>query len=100
MTPTHRVSRTSLLTALRTRPHRIPTAAVVILLVGLLCLVKVRILFSFWYEPLLQIYSLTAAGYVFSRIILAMRYREPEDTPYRPHISIIIAAKNEEKHMA
>src|SRR5262245_55607611 len=94
-----RLSNESLLDAIRRRPHRIPTALVAALLGGALCLVKVRLLFAYWYEPFLQIYSLMAAGYVFSRVAIAMRYREPADAGYQPMVSVIIAAKNEEAHI-
>jgi len=64
-----------------------------------LCLLKIRLLFEFWYEPFLQIYSLIAAGYVFSRVLLSMFYREPSDKGHLPNVSIVIAARNEEAHI-
>lgn len=55
---------------------------------------------SYWYEPLLQTYSLGAAIFIFSRILLSFLYREPPDAGLLKSVSLIITAKNEEHHIA
>src|SRR5438477_6617164 len=53
-----------------------------------------------WYSPFYQIYSLIAGTFVLSRIVLSCFYREPADEGHLPTISLIIAVKNEEAHIA
>jgi hyaluronan synthase len=55
---------------------------------------------SFWYSPLIQIYSLITAAYILSRIALSMAYKEPEDRGVLKKVSIIVSVKNEEGHIA
>jgi hyaluronan synthase len=82
------------------RKSRILTAILAGLLAILICVLKSRNVISFWYQPLLQIYSLAAALYVLSRAGLAVLYREPKDAGYLAAISVVIAVKNEEKVIA
>jgi len=71
--------------------------ALLAILIGIL---KVRNVVSFWYSPLIQIYSLITAAYILSRIALSMAYKEPEDRGVLKKVSIIVSVKNEEGHIA
>jgi len=51
----------------------------------------------FWYEPVLQVYTLFFGTFILSRFFLSFLYREPADVGYLPTVSIIIPAMNEEK---
>ena len=62
-------------------------------------LLKTRNVVSFWYDPLIQLYSMGAAAYVVSRVIFSMFYREPADRGVLKSVSLIIAVKNEEDHI-
>jgi hyaluronan synthase len=53
-----------------------------------------------WYSPFFQIYSIIAGTFVLTRIILSCFYREPADAGHLPSVSMIIAVKNEEDHIA
>ncbi len=78
------------------------TAAVVaVLLLGILiALLKSRNVVSFWYGPLVQAYSIGAALFVLSRVVLSIFYREPKDKGFLPSVSLIVAVKNEEAHIS
>jgi len=82
------------------RPRKILAGLGIFVLGVAVCLFKVHNLLSFWYAPLLEAYSIMAAAFVLSRVALSMLYREPRDNGYMPTISIVIAAKNEEAHIA
>lgn len=71
-----------------------------LLLGGLIAYLKSRNVVSFWYGPLFQVYSLAAAAYVLSRGLFASFYRPPPDRQILKSVSIIIAVKNEEDHIA
>jgi len=86
--------------SLDARPRKIIAGVGIFVLAVTICLFKVRNLVSFWYAPALEAYSLLAAAFVLSRAVLSMMYREPKDNGYMPTVSIIIAAKNEEGHIA
>jgi len=81
-------------------PRKIMAGTGIVVLAIAVCIFKVRNLASFWYAPALEAYSLLAAAFVLSRAALSMIYREPKDNGYLPTVSIIIAAKNEEVHIA
>jgi hyaluronan synthase len=82
------------------RLQRMLIAAVAFGLAVMIAILKVRNVLSFWYEPFFQTYSILAGAFVLSRFAISMFYREPADHGYLPTISVIIAAKNEEKHIA
>lgn len=86
--------------AIDSRHSRVRTALLAALLALCICLLKSRNVISFWYQPLLQVYSLAAAAFVLSRAGIAMLYREPEDAGYLAAISVVVAVKNEEAVMA
>lgn len=75
------------------------SATAAFLLACLIVALKLRNVISFWYGPMLQIYSMLAAFYVLSRIFMSMCYREPPDMGLIKSISIVMPVKNEEKHI-
>jgi hyaluronan synthase len=82
------------------RLQKIVVTCVAAALAGWIGFLKFNHLVYFWYEPWVQTYSLGAAAFVLSRVILSFFYREPSDQAYFPTISIVIAAKNEQAHIA
>jgi hyaluronan synthase len=52
--------------------------------------------YYFWYQPIINLYSILVSGYILSRIVIAGFYSPPRDTGYRPPVSVIVACKNEE----
>jgi len=82
------------------RPRKILAGGGIAVLAIAICFFKLRNFASFWYAPWLEAYSLLAAAFVLSRAAISMMYREPKDNGYMPTISIVIAAKNEEAHIA
>lgn len=50
----------------------------------------------FWLHPVANTYGLLVTGYILSRLALAFFYRPPEDTGHRPHVTVVVACKNEE----
>jgi hyaluronan synthase len=82
------------------RVVKIFTALAAIALAAAIITLKTRNIVYFWYDPWLQTYSIIAAAFVLSRVGLSLFYREPKDNGYFPTVSIIIAAKNEELHIA
>jgi len=54
----------------------------------------------FWYEPVLQVYTLFFGTFILARLFLSFLYREPADVGHVPTVSIIIPAMNEEKRIA
>jgi hyaluronan synthase len=52
--------------------------------------------FYFWYQPVLNVYSIIISVYILSRFIFSTFYRPPEDKGYLPKVTVVIACKNEE----
>jgi len=50
----------------------------------------------FWYQPLVNIYSLSIGVFIVSRFLFAMFYRAPDDVGYEPTMTVCIACRNEE----
>jgi hyaluronan synthase len=53
--------------------------------------------FYFWYQPVLNVYSIIISVYILSRFIFSAFYRPPEDKNHFPTITVVIACKNEEE---
>jgi len=83
-----------------TRWKKLCAAAAATMLAAAIGFLKTRNVVSFWYGPLIQVYSLGAAIYVVSRVGLSMFYREPRDRGVFKSVTLIIAVKNEEDHIA
>lgn len=54
----------------------------------------------FWYEPWFQFYSIIVTLYICSRAFLSLWYRPPTDRGCLPSVTMVIAVKNEEAHIA
>ena len=54
----------------------------------------------FWYEPVLQIYTLFFGTFMLARFLLSFLYKEPADVGYMPTVTLVIPAMNEEKRIA
>lgn len=54
----------------------------------------------FWFDPLLFSYSLVAGVYLISRFFFSMLYSPPAAREDLPAVSIIIPARNAQKHVA
>jgi hyaluronan synthase len=78
--------------------YRVSIAFIAIPLVVFgICYMKFLNVAYFWYQPLINIYSLIVTFYIFSRFIFAFFYRPPEDTNYHPEVTIIVPVKNDEE---
>jgi hyaluronan synthase len=84
----------------RFRWLKLLTVLSLVVLVVLIGFLKTRNIVSFWYSPLIQVYSLATALYVLSRVGLSFIYTEPKDRGILKSVTIIISAKNEEEHIA
>jgi hyaluronan synthase len=80
--------------------NRLVIAALIFSVIVAIALVKVHNVVNFWYEPWLSLYSLGAVIFFGSRAFLSFFYKEPPDEDFYPTLSIVIAAKNEEDHIA
>lgn len=63
---------------------------------GNIIFLKLQNLEYFWYKVTWSIYSLGVTTYILSRFIISAFYRPPRDVGYRPSVTVIVAAKNEE----
>ena len=84
----------------KTRWKRWSAAVAATLLAIAIAALKARNIVSFWYDPLIQLYSVGAALYVISRVVFSMAYKEPQDRGVFKPVSMIIAVKNEEANIA
>jgi len=75
-------------------------ALLLVLALGSIILLKYQNLQYFWYRVTWAIYSLGVTTYILSRFLISALYRPPRDTGFRPSVSVIVAAKNEEKAIA
>lgn len=76
----------------------VPTVAVLFLLVGIANVLYLKSLnvYYYWYQPVLNTYSILMAIYILSRFVFAAFYKAPKDTGHRPSVTVIIVCKNEE----
>jgi hyaluronan synthase len=82
------------------RFHQAVVGLAIALLMVTLCVMKIRNVVTFWYEPVFQGYSIAAAAFILSRIGISFFYKVPEEQGYLPAVSMIITAKNEETNIA
>ncbi len=88
------------LQAAKVRPRKFIAAMGVLLLATIIGYLKSRNVVSFWYGPVIQTYSIGAALFVITRVIFSLFYKEPKDNGILPSVSLIVAVKNEEAHIA
>jgi len=76
----------------------LPKLAAVFILLGTINVLYLKWfnVFYFWYQPVLNTYSLIISVYILSRFIFSAFYRPPADRGHLPTITVVIACKNEE----
>lgn len=79
---------------------RVMLIGIAVLLAALIVVLKSYNVLWFWYDPWFQLYSLVVAVYILSRTVLALLYRPPRDRGFFPTVSVVVAVKNEEAHIA
>lgn len=88
--------------AKQTSYRRPPPAAVLLLIVVSILLLSVAVYFKlhnlkyYWYQPWINLYSLTAGVFILSRFFLAAFYLPPRDVGYEPTVTVVVACRNEE----
>ncbi|MDZ4198927.1 MAG: glycosyltransferase [Kiritimatiellia bacterium] len=70
-------------------------SALSILLLAVAVIVKMQNVEYFWYQPWINIYSLTVGFFILSRFFLAAFYSAPPDVGYEPTVAVIVACRNE-----
>jgi len=66
----------------------------------LITFLKIHAIENFWYRVAFGVYGLVVTSYILSRFAISAFYRAPRDTGYRPSVSVVVAAKDEEKAIA
>ncbi len=72
-------------------------ALLLLLALGNIIFLKIQNLEYFWYRVIWGVYSIGVTTYILSRFLISAFYRPPRDTGHRPSVSVIVAAKNEER---
>lgn len=62
----------------------------------LIAILKIQAIDYFWYRVAFGVYGLVVTSYILSRFLIASFYRPPRAVGYRPSVSVVVAAKNEE----
>ena len=81
------------------RPSRLATYLLtftIILLLALAVFLKIHNLTYYWYQPLVNFYSLTVGVFILSRFFLSVFYMAPQAVGYEPTVAVIVACRNEE----
>lgn len=85
----------------KTDYRRLPPMAGVLLAVASIILLALAIYFKlynlryFWYQPFINLYSLTVGVFILSRFVVAAFYLPPRDVGYEPTVAVTIACRNE-----
>lgn len=86
----------------REAAYRRPLPFVVFLLICVsIVLLSIAVYFKlynlryFWYQPWVNLYSLTVGVFIMSRFLLAIFYMPPRDVGYEPTATVVIACRNE-----
>ncbi len=94
------VEAAELMKRLYTRPN--PVALFLIAAAGTL-LLSTAVYFqlsnieNYWYQPLVNLYSLIVGIFIVSRFVFASFYMAPPDVGYEPTVTVIVPCMNEEK---
>jgi hyaluronan synthase len=85
------------------KPARLKRAVIRLMALSLVVLCMAVVLglrwsnFTFyWYQPLVNAYSIAIGAFIFSRFVLSLFYKPPKDANLTPKVSVIITAFNEE----
>ena len=68
----------------------------IVVLLSIAIFLKIYNLNYYWYQPLVNLYSLTVGVFILSRFILAAFYMAPADVGYEPTVAVVVACRNEE----
>lgn len=66
-----------------------------IVLLSLAVFLKLHNLEFYYYQPVVNLYSLSVGAFILSRFLLAAFYVPPADVGYQPTVSVLIACRNE-----
>lgn len=66
------------------------------LVIGNVLYLKTNNITYFWYQPLINTYSVIISAYILSRFIFAYFYKPPKEMGDLPCVTVVIACKNEE----
>jgi hyaluronan synthase len=78
------------------KPVTIILTFTIILLLSLAVFLKLYNLNYYWYQPLVNLYSLTVGIFILSRFFLSAFYMAPPDVGYEPTAAVVVACRNEE----
>ncbi len=81
------------------RPSRLLVRIIQVMLIVCLSVAtyyKLHNLEYFWYQPMINFYSVTVGIFILSRFLLAAFYMAPVDSGYEPTVSVVVACMNEE----
>jgi hyaluronan synthase len=67
-----------------------------IILLSLAAYLKLHNVQFYWYQPVINLYSLSVGVFILSRFLLAAFYVPPKDVGYEPSVSVCVACHNEE----
>ena len=67
-----------------------------IILLSLAIFLKLHNVEFFWYQPFVNLYSLSVGAFILSRFLLAAFYVPPPDVGYEPTATVVVACMNEE----
>lgn len=66
-----------------------------IVLLAIAIYIKLKNLEYFWYQPWVNLYSLTVGAFILSRFVIAAFYIAPPDVGFQPTAAVIVACRNE-----
>ncbi len=78
------------------KPITILLTVTIILLLSLAVFLKIYNFTYYWYQPYVNLYSLTVGVFILSRFFLSAFYMAPPDVGYEPTVAVIVACRNEE----
>jgi len=70
--------------------------ALLVLLITLAIYFKLHNLDYYWYQPWINLYSLSVGVFILSRFILAAFYLAPRDVGFEPTVTVVVACRNED----
>lgn len=78
---------------------RMSSVTLMLIAITLILFIKYQNLYFFWFDVPVFLYSLLVGSFLLSRFLFASFYRPVQDRGYRPTISVIVPAHNEEEHI-
>lgn len=68
----------------------------IVLLITMAIFFKWHNLDYYWYQPWINLYSITVGIFILSRFLLAAFYLAPRDVGYEPSVTVVVACRNED----